>query len=154
MNKGLEINDWIKLAKQKINVLSIANIVDYPLNKPFFVVPLEYTRFTYGEYPEKNPTIKPNIAYTPSAFFKPMKIQMERISDPYVTQVRRISGKHNEPSIDVVIYPGKNENPWQSDLSEEKRYPFLTHGSGDGFTSYIPWDKIKTMPKVYYKPFH
>jgi hypothetical protein len=154
MDKNLVISEWINLAKQRGIVLSIDNIMDYPLNQIFYIAPLEYTRFTYGEYPEKNPDIKPNTAYTPTMFFKPMKLSIKRISDPYTEEVSRINGKHKEPNIDVLIYPGKGEKPWTSQLSEEKDYPFLTHGSGDGFTSYVLWDKIKTMPKVYYKPFY
>ncbi len=149
--KALELRQWIALAEKRGLTLTADAARKHPIGTKFDVTPLEYTKFVYHEYPKR--TIKKGRVYAPETFFKPMRHALERLSDPKVEQVERITGKHKEPTVEFRFYShNTKDKAYEGSLSVEKGYPSLTGGSGDGFTSYMAWNKLAKMPHVYNGP--
>ena len=158
METAQEFDEWIKLAVSKKLFLTSDDYKNLTPEKEYIAVEGDYVGFLFAE---NRRGIEPNKIYTPQDLYQRVKhilvptgeIKQEDGAVAHQDGFARIEPLQFYCFHECYLNENKQENKnkfCDFELCGSDDDPYLTSGSGDGYTRWILWERLNEMPSMYF----
>jgi hypothetical protein len=129
--------DWVKYAEKNKLLFDVKRFNKMEIGERHFIVQVDYMKFLFIEYAKKF-GIKEGEVYEPVEFFRKFKSELIKYSNKYNSMA--FNTKHDK------VFQGALTNI--GFVVDNKGR--LVSGSGDGWSRWMLWSDLETMPKFYF----